>query len=71
MNITLFAQIIQKINKDSFKKLVSKHDSDKPEYYSRIKKEVKAILSSSKHTKQDELITELNKKIKASKTHYR
>jgi hypothetical protein len=29
VNITLFAQIIQKINKDSFKKLVSKHDSDK------------------------------------------
>ena len=29
MNITLFAQIIQKINKDSFKKLVTKHDSDK------------------------------------------
>lgn len=56
---------------DEIENLRRQNAFDKPEYYSRIKKEVKAILSSSKHTKQDELITELNKKIKASKTHYR
>lgn len=56
---------------DEIENLRRQNAFDKPEYYSRIKKDVKAILSSSKHTEQDELITELDKKIKASKTHYR
>jgi len=44
---------------------------DKPEYYSRLKKEIKHICSHSKLSESSELINELNSKIADSKRFYR
>jgi hypothetical protein len=44
---------------------------EKPEYYSRLKKEIKALCKTPKMTASSELIAELDKKIKIAKSHYR
>jgi hypothetical protein len=44
---------------------------DKPEYYSRLKKDIKQICSLPKLTESSELIDELDKKINDSKRFYR
>lgn len=44
---------------------------DKPEYYSRLKKDIKKLCSLPRHTESSELIDELDKKIADSKRHYR
>ncbi len=44
---------------------------DKPEYYSRLKKDIKHLCSLPKLTESSELIDELDKKIKDSKRYYR
>jgi hypothetical protein len=44
---------------------------DKPEYYSRLKKQIKDLCKSSYLTASSELIFELDKKIKATKNNYR
>ncbi|MBK9255690.1 MAG: hypothetical protein IPM42_09410 [Saprospiraceae bacterium] len=44
---------------------------DKPEYYSRLKKEIKELCNDKDHTKQSDLISELDRKMKATKNYYR
>jgi hypothetical protein len=44
---------------------------DKPEYYSRLKKEIRELCNDEDHTKQSDLISELDRKIKATKKYYR
>ena len=44
---------------------------DKPEYYSRLKKEIKELCKTPEMTASSDLVAELDKKIKASKRHYR
>lgn len=44
---------------------------DKPEYYSRLKKEIKDLCKNPKMTESSDLVAELDKKIKASKKYYR
>lgn len=44
---------------------------DKPEYYSRLKKEIRELCKTPELTTSSVLVTELDKKIKASKKHYR
>jgi hypothetical protein len=44
---------------------------DKPEYYSRLKKEIKELCKTPEMTTSSELISELDKKIKAAKNNYR
>jgi len=44
---------------------------DKPEYYSRLKKEIKELCKSPKMTSTSDLVIELDKKIKSSKRFYR
>jgi len=44
---------------------------DKPEYYSRLKKEVKELCKTPDLTSTSDLVAELDKKIKASKRYYR
>jgi len=43
----------------------------KPEYYSRLKKEVKELCKEPDLTEQSELISELDQKIKNVKRYYR
>lgn len=44
---------------------------DKPEYYSRLKKEIKELCKTPEMTESSDLVAELDKKIKASKRYYR
>jgi hypothetical protein len=44
---------------------------DKPEYYSRLKKEIKELCKTPEMTNKSDLVTELDRKIKASKKNYR
>jgi hypothetical protein len=44
---------------------------DKPEYYSRLKKEVKELCKTPELTSASDLVAELDKKIKSSKRYYR
>lgn len=44
---------------------------DKPEYYSRLKKEVKELCKTPEMTSQSDLVAELDRKIKAAKRYYR
>jgi len=44
---------------------------DKPEYYSRLKKEIKDLCKTPEMTASSDLVAELDKKIKASKRYYR
>ena len=44
---------------------------DKPEYYSRLKKEIRELCKTPQMTTSSELVTELDKKIKSSKRYYR
>jgi hypothetical protein len=44
---------------------------DKPEYYSRLKKEIRELCKTPELTAASDLVAELDKKIKASKRHYR
>ena len=44
---------------------------DKPEYYSRLKKEIKELCKTPEITTQSDLVAELDKKIKSSKRYYR
>lgn len=44
---------------------------DKPEYYSRLKKEIKALCKIPEMTNKSDLVTELDRKIKAAKKNYR
>lgn len=44
---------------------------DKPEYYSRLKKEVKELCRTPELTSASDLVAELDKKIKSSKRYYR
>lgn len=44
---------------------------DKPEYYSRLKKEIKELCSQPDLTQTSELISELDSKIKRAKAYYR
>jgi hypothetical protein len=44
---------------------------DKPEYYSRLKKEIKELCKTPEMTASSDLVAELDKKIKASKRYYR
>jgi hypothetical protein len=44
---------------------------DKPEYYSRLKKEIRELSKTPQMTTSSELVTELDKKIKSSKRYYR
>lgn len=44
---------------------------DKPEYYSRLKKEIRDLCNDIDHTRQSDLISELDRKIKATKKYYR
>ena len=43
----------------------------KPEYYSRLKKEVKELCKTPEMTSASDLVAELDKKIKSSKRYYR
>ena len=44
---------------------------DKPEYYSRLKKDIKELCKTPEMTTSSDLVAELDKKIKASKRYYR
>jgi hypothetical protein len=44
---------------------------DKPEYYSRLKKEIKELCKDAKMTTSSDLVAELDKKIRAAKNNYR
>jgi hypothetical protein len=44
---------------------------DKPEYYSRLKKEIKELCKTPEMTESSDLMAELDKKIKSSKRYYR
>ena len=44
---------------------------DKPEYYSRLKRELKDLVSSPKVTTEADLIQELNTKVRQARSHYR
>ena len=44
---------------------------DKPEYYSRLKKEIKELCKTPESTTSSDLVAELDKKIKAAKKYYR
>lgn len=44
---------------------------DKPEYYSRLKKEIRELCKTPDLTTSSELVAELDKKIKAAKMYYR
>ena len=44
---------------------------DKPEYYSRLKREIKELCKTPEMTASSDLMAELDKKIKASKRYYR
>lgn len=44
---------------------------DKPEYYSRLKKEIKELCKTPEMTSASDLVAELDKKIKSSKRYYR
>ena len=44
---------------------------NKPEYYSRLKKEIKELCKTPEMTAPSDLVAELDKKIKASKRYYR
>lgn len=44
---------------------------EKPEYYSRLKREIKELCKTPEMTASSDLMAELDKKIKASKMHYR
>ena len=44
---------------------------EKPEYYSRLKKELKELCSSPNLTTSSELVTELDKKVDQACRHYR
>ena len=44
---------------------------DKPEYYSRLKKEIKELCKTPEMTTSSDLVAELDKKIKAAKRYYR
>ena len=44
---------------------------DKPEYYSRLKKEIKELCKTPEMTASSDLVAELDKKIKTSKRYYR
>ena len=44
---------------------------DKPEYYSRLKKEIKELCKTPEMTVASDLVSELDKKIKAAKRFYR
>ena len=44
---------------------------DKPEYYSRLKKEIKELCKAPEMTSKSDLVAELDKKIKAAKNYYR
>ena len=51
--------------------LRSKKAFSKPEYYSRLKKDVRDLCKTPEMTSSSDLVTELDKKIKASKRYYR
>ena len=44
---------------------------DKPEYYSRLKKEIKELCKTPEMTASSDLVAELDKKIRSAKTNYR
>jgi len=44
---------------------------EKPEYYSRLKKEIKELCKTPEMTESSDLVAELDKKIKSSKRYYR
>ena len=51
--------------------LRSKKAFSKPEYYSRLKKEIRELSKTPEMTNSSDLVAELDKKIKASKRYYR
>jgi hypothetical protein len=51
--------------------LRAKQIFDKPEYYSRLKKEIRELCNSPKLTESSDLINELDKKMKSAKMNYR
>ena len=51
--------------------LRSKKAFDKPEYYSRLKKDVRELCKTPEMTNSSDLVAELDKKIKGSKRFYR
>ena len=44
---------------------------EKPEYYSRLKKEIRELCKTPEKTTSSELVAELDKKIKDAKKYYR
>jgi hypothetical protein len=51
--------------------LRAKNAFNKKEYYSRLKKDIKKLCNTPELTSSSELVTELDKKVKAAKQHYR
>jgi hypothetical protein len=66
---------IQIIGQDKIMQFIedmrAKNAFDKPEYYSRAKKEVRELCKEPIHTIKSELITELDKKVRDAKRFYR
>lgn len=66
---------IQLIGQDKIMQVIedmrAKNAFDKPEYYSRTKKEIREMCKEPIHTVKSELITELDKKITDAKRYYR
>lgn len=68
-------QWIKNIGQDTAMSLVAdmkaRHVFDKPEYYSRLKREIRELCSQPDVTETSELIHELDAKIQRAKTYYR
>jgi len=66
---------IQDIGHENIIKLIeemrAKKTFQKPEYYSRLKKDILQLINEPEMTEPSELITELDKKVKDSKRYYR
>jgi len=66
---------IQQIGQENIMQLIedlrTKKAFDKPEYYSRLKKEIRELCNEPELTSDSDLIVELDKKIKDSKRFYR
>lgn len=66
---------IKEIGQNNAMKLVedlrAKHVFDNPEYYSRLKAEIKKLCKTPEFTSSSELVEELNKKVSEAKVFYR
>ena len=69
---------ILKENHDEYYKIMQEIENlrhqkafDKPEYYSRLKNEIKALCKTPEMTASSDLVAELDKKIRTAKRHYR